>query len=72
MSLPNFDSATQLGSGSEWVDPVIAAYKVDVDRSLLRQALQMTPHERLSKLQRLCAFAEELRRAGEWSRSKAK
>jgi hypothetical protein len=47
-----------------WVDPVIEAYKRDVDRTLLRDALRLTSEERLVELQRLVAFAEELRRAG--------
>jgi hypothetical protein len=47
-----------------WVDPVVEAYKRDVDRTLLRDALKLTPEERLVELQRLVEFAEELRRAG--------
>jgi hypothetical protein len=31
-------------------DPVIEAYKKDVDRSLLRENLKLTPDERLRKL----------------------
>lgn len=46
------------------IDPVIEAYKKDVDRSLLRKALKLTPDERLRELMRLQAFAAELRRAG--------
>jgi hypothetical protein len=53
------------GSPSKpWVDPVVEAYKRDVDRTLLRDALRLTPEERLVELQRLVEFAEELRRAG--------
>ncbi|MGA2032286.1 MAG: hypothetical protein ABSG68_08535 [Thermoguttaceae bacterium] len=51
-------------SSDPWTDPVIEAYKRDVDRTLLRQALTLTPEERLVELQRLVEFAEELRRAG--------
>jgi hypothetical protein len=47
-----------------WVDPVVEAYKRDVDRTLLRQALKLTAEERLVELQRLVEFAEELRSAG--------
>jgi hypothetical protein len=47
-----------------WVDPVVEAYKRDVDRTLLRDALRLTAEERLVELQRLVEFAEELRRAG--------
>ncbi len=46
-------------------DPVIEAYKRDVDRTLLRQNLQRTVEERLRDLMRLQGFAEEWRRAGE-------
>jgi hypothetical protein len=45
-------------------DPVIEAYKKDVDRSLIRENLKLTPEERLLKLHRLRLLAEELRRAG--------
>jgi hypothetical protein len=46
------------------VDPVIEAYKKDVDRTLLRQALKLSPEERLKQLMRLQRLALELRRAG--------
>lgn len=49
------------------VDPVIEAFKKDVDRTLLRKALKLTPDERLRELMRLQAFAAELRRAGRQS-----
>jgi hypothetical protein len=45
-------------------DPVIEAYKRDVDRTLLRQNLRRTPDERVRDLVRLQRFAEELTRAG--------
>ncbi|MEX1102742.1 MAG: hypothetical protein WED87_00730 [Dehalococcoidia bacterium] len=45
-------------------DPVIEAYKKDVDRTLLRENLKLTPTQRLDKLSSLQAFAAELRRAG--------
>ena len=47
-----------------WTDPVTEAYKRDVDRTLLRQALRLSQEERLLELQRLVASAEELQRAG--------
>ena len=40
-------------------DPVIEAYKKDVDRTLLRENLKLTPDERLQKL------AEFMRSLGE-------
>ena len=45
-------------------DPVIDAYKKDVDRTLLRENLKLTPHQRLERLQGMVQAAEELRRAG--------
>jgi hypothetical protein len=45
-------------------DPVIEAYKKDVDRSLLRERLRRTPTERVEDLAALATFAEELARAG--------
>ena len=46
------------------VDPVIEAYKQDVDRTLIRENLRLTVEARLERLMRLQRFAEELRRAG--------
>ena len=46
------------------VGPVIELYMRDVDRTLLRRNLALTPQERLNQLQELARFAEELRRAG--------
>ena len=51
-------------------DPVIEAYKKDVDRTLLRENLKLTPEERLRKLIELQRFAEELRRAGRDARER--
>lgn len=45
-------------------DPVIEAYKKDIDVTLLRENLKRTPEERLQRLIELQKFAEELRRAG--------
>jgi hypothetical protein len=45
-------------------DPVIEAYKRDVDRTLIRENLRLLVEERFEKLMRLQEFAEELRRAG--------
>ena len=47
---------------TEWSDPVVEAYKRDVDRTLLRENLKLTPGQRLAALQQLVEFAEELRR----------
>ena len=45
-------------------DPVIEAYKKDVDRSLLRENLKLTVEQRMQQLVDLHRAAEELRRAG--------
>jgi len=45
-------------------DPVIEAYKKDVDRTLLRANLRLTPAERLDRLQAHVDFLAEIRRAG--------
>ena len=45
-------------------DPVVEAYKRDVDRTLIRENLRLTVEERFDALMRLQRFAEELRRAG--------
>jgi hypothetical protein len=49
-------------------DPVIERYKQDVDRTLLRENLKLTPEERFRKLMELQRFAGELRRAGRQAR----
>jgi hypothetical protein len=46
-------------------DPVIERYKQDIDRSLIRQNLRKSHEERLLTLQRMQAFAAEVRAAGE-------
>jgi hypothetical protein len=46
------------------LDRVIEQYKRDVDRTLLRENLRLTPDERLLRLMELQRFAEELQRAG--------
>lgn len=45
-------------------DPVIEAYKQDVDRSLIRENLKRSIEGRFLNLMALQRFAVELRRAG--------
>jgi hypothetical protein len=45
-------------------DPVIEAYKKDIDRTLIRENLTLTVDQRFEKLMVLQQFADELRRAG--------
>lgn len=49
-------------------DPVIEAYKKDIDRTLIRENLKLTPEQRVLQLMNLQAFAEELQAAGRRSR----
>ena len=53
-------------------DPVVEFYMKDVDRSLLRENLKLTPGQRLEKLVRFSAFAAELRAAGARARASRK
>ncbi len=45
-------------------DPVIEAYKKDIDRTLIRENLRLTVEQRFEELMRWQEFAAELRRAG--------
>lgn len=45
-------------------DPVIEAYKKDVDRTLLRENLRRTPEERCRNFLAAYRLAEEVRKAG--------
>ena len=47
------------------MNDVIERYKRDIDVTLVEGSLRLTVDERLAALQRMLAFAEELRRAGE-------
>lgn len=53
-------------------DPVIEFYMRDVDRTLLRENLKLTPGQRLEKMVRFSSFAVELKNAGSRARSKSK
>ena len=46
-------------------DPVVEAYKRDIDHTLLRENLRRTVDERVRNLMALQRLAEEARRAGE-------
>ena len=48
----------------DFVDPVIEAYKKDVDRSLLRENLKLSVDERFQKFESFSRFARELYEAG--------
>lgn len=51
-------------SPHETPDPVVEAYKRDLDRTLLRKNLALTVAERLANLVALQRLADEARRAG--------
>ncbi len=46
------------------IDPVIEAYKKDVDRTLIRENLRLTVEQRFEQLMAHQRFAQELRAAG--------
>ena len=52
-------------------DPVIEAYKKDVDRTLLRENLKLSGEERFLRLMELQRFAAELHRAGKKARTQS-
>jgi len=56
------------GSPRRDPDPVVEAYKKDIDRTLIRENLKLTVEERFRKAMALARFAEELRRAGRKAR----
>jgi hypothetical protein len=44
-------------------DPVIEVYKRDVDRTLLRENLRLSPQQRIEKLMSFMRSIEQLRKA---------
>jgi hypothetical protein len=52
-------------------DPVIEAYKKDVDRTLLRENLKLSVDQRFQKFERVLEYATELREAGRRARKRA-
>jgi hypothetical protein len=53
----------------DYYDPVIEAYKRDVDRTLLRENLKLTVEERFRKFERFMEYVAELQEAGRRDRS---
>jgi transcriptional regulator with XRE-family HTH domain len=64
-----FGLEVELVPRSGTVDPLIEAYKRDIDRSLLRRNLEKTVDERVRSLQALARLATEARRAGRSARN---
>jgi hypothetical protein len=52
----------------DYCDPVIEAYKKDVDRTLLRENLKLSVEEPFELFESFMAYAEELRKAGRRAR----
>ena len=80
MSKPESNEGTELReTAAEWVpplappdvfDPVIEAYKKDVDRTLIRENLRRSPHERAARMQAAIDCVDHLRGAA-WRRKSA-
>lgn len=51
-------------------DPVIEAYRKDIDRGLIRENLRLTVDQRFRQLMELQRFAEELQNAGRKARER--
>ncbi|HEY2125039.1 MAG TPA: hypothetical protein VGG94_06205 [Chthoniobacterales bacterium] len=53
----------------DYIDPVVRFYMRDVDRTLLRENLKLTPAQRLEKFARFASFTATLRQAGQRARN---
>lgn len=62
------DDACPPGASGDSVAAVVALYKRDIDRTLLRSQLAKTPEERFRDVMRMQAAVEEIRRAGRETR----
>lgn len=67
LSFPDFVYRLDMAQVN-WKDPVIEAYKRDVDLTLLKKNLRLTPEERILAAMELQKLAEEVRRAGREAR----
>lgn len=54
---------------AHYKDPLIEAFKKDVDVTLIRENLRLTVDQRFQQLMKMQQVAEELRRAGRKARS---
>ena len=57
------EEAGEAEIGGSLRDPVVDAYKSDIDRSLLRENLRLTPEERIRKLSDFVEFLGDIRHA---------
>ena len=53
---------------ADFVDPVIEAYKKDIDRTLLFENLKLTPTERIKRFQAFMDSVEKLKGAADRAR----
>jgi hypothetical protein len=58
------ENTSPAAAADDWRDPVIEAYKKDVDRTLLRENLKLTVEERFQRFESFMRFFYELREAG--------
>jgi hypothetical protein len=65
----SLDSKFNPNDGIGFVDPVVEAYKKDVDRTLLRENLKLSVDERFQKFEQFMEYINELRKAGRRARS---
>ncbi len=68
--LPSNSVTASEGSEALEPDPVIEAFRRDVDVTLLERNLRLTVEERFRQLMELQRFAAELRTAGRKARSR--
>lgn len=59
---PRIERAFQKRKMKVMTDEIIAVYMKDVDRTLLRENLRLTPTQRIEQLMEMQRFAEEFRR----------
>ena len=69
-SFPDLVPAQDALAPPDYCDPVVEAYKKDVDRTLFRENLKLTIDERFRKFESPARFARELHEAGQRSRSR--
>lgn len=66
----NINSSPGQLSAADYRDPIVEAYKKDVDRTLLRENLKLSVDERFQKFERFMEYVAELREAGRRARSR--
>jgi ribosomal protein S13 len=71
-SVPRYNpSMGDANREDQYRDPVVEALVRDVDMTLIRRNLEMTPQQRLEQLMEMQRFAAELREAGRKVRGNA-